>query len=89
MIHEKNSRVSLCVQELFHPRRSLRTLATSLASRKATVFRVPVYVHSHIGVMLDWVSEPSISCVDNVEGGGADELDGEDDVVNQGTTIGT
>ena len=56
MIHEKNSRVSLCVQELFHPRRSLRTLATSLASRKATVFTVPVYVHSHIGVMLDWVS---------------------------------
>ena len=39
--------------------------------------------------MLDWVSEPSISCVDNVEGGGADELDGEDDVVKPGTTIGT
>ena len=42
MIHEKNSRVSLCVQELYHPQDSLRILATIPESQNHTGLPVPV-----------------------------------------------
>ena len=41
MVDEKNSRVSLCVQELFHPQDSLWVLATTLVCRN-TGLPVPV-----------------------------------------------
>ena len=96
MVHEKNSRVSLCVQDLFHPQ-DLGILATGFPSQAHGPHFQWVF-----GFRLDCVSlvlahsidaglgiQPSISCVDDVGVVGVDELDGEGSVVKPGTTIGT
>ena len=49
MIRGKNSRVSLCVQELSHPQDSLGTLATILISRIVKVSPCIFMVHKFIG----------------------------------------
>ena len=51
MIHEKNSRVSLGVKELFHPQDSDWILATIPVCRIDTGLPVPVYPHFR----LKWV----------------------------------
>ena len=61
MLHEKNSRVSLCVQELFCPQVSLWILATIPVCRNNTGLTVLVHPHIRMTRLLEGGSEWSIS----------------------------